>query len=145
MANPILNLDTITELPTVAIDGVAYTLLTLDALPVSGMLRLRKVGRRFDALHNQDERTDEEDRELDALADTICRTILQAPPGVHDKLVGQQRIAVVQAFQQLPSPRSRSLATGSRATQRPETTTSTGASSYRGSRGTTRVSRRRPG
>lgn len=142
MATPILDLETITDLPTVAIDGVSYTLLTLAALPVSGMLRLRKVGKRFDALHNLEDRTPEEDRELDALADTICRTILQAPPEVHEKLVGQQRIAVCQAFQQLPS-NPRSQTTGS--APRRATTRSTGATNSRGSRGTTQASRRMRG
>lgn len=141
---PILNLETITELPTVVIDGVGYALLTVDALPLSTLLRLEPLGQRFDTLANKgQERTAEEDAELDDLTDQVCRQILKAPPEVHDKLSGQQRFAVCRAFQQLPSSQDRLRSMGSRKGKKPGRRT--GGTSSRGSRGSTRGRTRRRG
>lgn len=143
MAGPLLNLETVTELPTIVIDGTEYELLTLDAMPISTMLRLRKLGASFDALFNKAERTEAEDAELDVFADRICRAILQAPPEVHEKLRGPQRFAVCQVFQLLPSSQARLSAMRSVLQMRAPTGTTrkTGGKRARGSRGSTRQRR----
>lgn len=131
MANPILTLDTLTEYPTVQIDGHAYALLPADALPVDAYQQFERVSTRFTALWKKPDRTPEERTELAQLLDTLCRAVLQAPPDVHERLSDIQRLQIAQAFLELPHVGLQGL--GQRTTLKP----STGASSPRGSNGST--------
>lgn len=141
---PILTLETITELPSVAIDGMHYPLLTIEAIPISAWDRLERMGRCFDQLYNKKGRSDQEDKELDQLADALCREVLKAPPEVHDRLKPGQKILVVMTFQMLPGSQAALRAAGSSAAKR-STAPPTGARSFRGSHDTTRASTRGPG
>ena len=102
MAKPLLTLTTLTEYPTVEIDGVPYALRPADALPASSYQALQTQGDRFDALWKVPQRTAEETTELETVLDAICRLMLQAPVDVHDKLTDVQRLRICQAFLELP-------------------------------------------
>ncbi len=136
MADPLFNLDTITEHATVVIDGQAYALLNLEALPAIGYHRLIRLLPRFEQLWTQEQLSEDEGKELSRVLDAIARIVLVAPPEVHDKLTDPQRKAIEQAFLKLPgTPLGPSMAQR-RTLDRAMTTTSspTGAPSSLDSR-----------
>lgn len=103
MAKPLLNLDTLTERATVAIDGTPYALLPPDALSAVDYHRFRRLTPRLETLWNQETPLmPDEEKELEQILAALCSIVLEAPPDVHARLTDMQRLAVYQAFLKLP-------------------------------------------
>jgi hypothetical protein len=117
---PLLSLDTLTERPSVVIDGTAYALSLPDTLSAVDYHRYSKLTPRFERLWGQDELSDEEAAELERILATICRIVLDAPAEVLERLTDLQRLSVCQAFIALPSTPLLQSA-GQRPSQRGET------------------------
>lgn len=95
----ILELATLTEHATVAIDGTAYELINPEEISIVDTHRVGKWGARVQELYKDLEaRSDEEVSELASLLDRLCRLIWKAPSDVHDRLTDTQRLSVVTAF-----------------------------------------------
>lgn len=140
-SSPVLDLNTLTApiRPVVIIDGQRHPLLPPDMLSVLDYRRIDRITARLQALWNAPEITDEAEAEVTQLCDSLCRIVLEAPADVHGRLTDIQRIAVYNAFQELPQANLRLVgATQGRGK------TSTGATSPRASRGST-VARRTTG
>lgn len=103
MANPIpvLDLNTLTERPLVAIDGLTYPLRAVEDFSI--LEHQTHVGQvqRFAALMNIPALTATEETELAALLKSYCQRVLAAPPEVHAKLSDVQRLQVVMTFVRL--------------------------------------------
>lgn len=98
MAAPILDLDTFADRPTVLIDGTEYELLTHSLLsPLDGH-RMSTAYARISELMEKAALTPEEEHELEALPDRMCRMVLEAPEEVHVKLTKKQRMAILSTF-----------------------------------------------
>lgn len=133
MADPLLNLTTITEYPTVQIDGEKHALLPPDALSVTDYHRFNQMSPRLAKLWSQSTLNDAESEELKGLFKSIAALVLQAPADVLERLTDIQRLQVYQAFTKLPSASLRAMAV-----EAPETTAKpTGAKSRRGLPGST--------
>lgn len=95
MADPILDLATLIERPTIDIDGTRYEILSPDELSVLD-------NRRFGLWSEQLEKLQQGDAlnpEIEALVETIARKVLVGvPPEVFAKLQGTHLMAVVQVF-----------------------------------------------
>jgi len=126
MATPTLNLQTLVDRPTVAIDGVAYPLRATDEFSILEFERHLADAQRLPVLTRRGlELSDEEALELCALLDRYCRRVLTAPAEVQARLSDVQRLQVVSVFLRLlgsprPTPGARTRA---------EATPATGASS----------------
>ncbi len=102
MASPTLNLQTIVDRPTVAVDGVAYPLRATDEFSILEYQRhLVDAVRLPELLRCGDALTDDDATELRSLLDRYCRRVLTAPVDVHAKLSDVQRLKIVSVFQQL--------------------------------------------
>jgi hypothetical protein len=140
MANtPLLTLDTLTEYPTIVIDGTAYALLPPDALPITTYQTFSELAGRFDALWKQKTRAADEEQQLADVLDQICRLTLQAPPDVHGRLTDLQRLQITQAFLELPRQGLQGV------TQQLPVRPKTGASTPRGFNGSTAARIPKPG
>lgn len=139
----LLTLDTLAHLSTVQIDGIAYPLSPPDALSVVDYKRLSVLIPRLEALWEKAALTADEEVELGALFDRLCRIVLEAPGEVINRLTDLQRVLVYQAFLQLPHDtllRVGAMLHGGTQTT-PTTTSSTGARSRRASRASTAAAR----
>lgn len=95
MAEPILDLATLIERPTIDIDGTRYEILSPDELSVLDNRRFGLWAQQLEALQQGDAL----DPELAELVTTIARKVLVGVPGdVFDRLSGTHRIAVVELF-----------------------------------------------
>lgn len=101
MAIPILDLATLADRPTVAIDGIAYRLRSPDDFSILEHQRHVVQVQRFSELLNLPAPTDDEGAELAQLLDAYCRRVLEAPPDVQGKLTDGQRLRIVSVFAQL--------------------------------------------
>lgn len=99
---PILDLDDLTELPSVKINGALHPLRGIGMLAPMELHRLQRMSARYDAIINKADLTPEEEKEIDALPDRMCRTVLMAPDDVHTSLTDWHRMRVIQAFFELP-------------------------------------------
>ena len=135
---PLLNLDSLTEHPTVVIDDVQYALTPPDCLPILSYHRIHRRGPRLFELFGKvnEDLTDAEGQELEQILDELCREVLEAPAEVHTRLTDVNRMAIYQAFLELPLT---GLQMVGRATTEATTETKkrTGARSSRGSRAST--------
>lgn len=85
--------------PLVKIDGKTYEMAIPDDFGIREMARLRKMGRRIQALEGQDELADEELDELAHALDECCAMALPGcPDEVRAKLTDTQKAKVVRAF-----------------------------------------------
>lgn len=96
MATPILDLDSLVDRPTVVIGGNEYWLITLDIMPPLDTHRLQRGMQRVAALLSQAELTDDEQKELEVLPDTLCRLVLDAPDSVHKPLSNRTRMLIAE-------------------------------------------------
>lgn len=128
---PVLDIHTVAQGSPVRIDGRTYTLRNALALTLQQSLALEQMTPRISQLMKRADRLKKpEFQELAQGLDTICRIVLDAPDGVHARLTDPNRVAILRAFIQLrPVTRPRSGA--------PRATRSTGARSFRDSRGST--------
>lgn len=100
---PLLNLDTLTEHPSVLIDKHAYALTPPEALSAVDYHRIGKIAPRMFALwESETALTPEQEVELEETLDRVCRIILKAPDEVHDRLTDLQRLSIYQTFLTLP-------------------------------------------
>lgn len=96
---PILDLATIANRPTVAVDGAAYPMRAEVDFTIFQYSQHRREIPRFSELMNLDrEMTDAEGKELQQLLDRLCRRVLDAPPAVHEKLTDGLRVQIVNEF-----------------------------------------------
>lgn len=103
MAEPILDLSTVVERPTILIDESIYDILSPDALSALDHQRFAAWGRRIDALTAKDELTAQEEEDLAAkLAALSDRIMVGVPEDVRAKLSDAQRKAVIEVFSLLP-------------------------------------------
>lgn len=101
-SQPVLDLDTLADRPTVRINGKDYRLWSVDLLPPLDNHKVRKLLKRNEVLARQDDLTKAEEKELEKILDEICRIVLDAPEAVQKKLTAKQRAEIIQAFH-LPS------------------------------------------
>jgi hypothetical protein len=132
---PLLNLDNLSEFPTVIVHGERYALVPPDALTAIDYHRYGRMAPRLEALWNQDDFTDAEAQEFETILDRLTRIVLKAPAVVHEKLTDVQRLQIVQTFLSLSRPQ---ILLPAPATVKPtEDLTLTGASSPHVSPGST--------
>lgn len=130
---PLLDLKTVTGKFHVRIDGVPHFIAHPDALTLSQMGQLDRLGPRVFQLiakASEDTLPADEERELAAYLDRFVRIVLDAPNSVHEKLMDSHRADIVTAFFRLRSP---GRATGATT----EASRSIGAKRSRGSRPST--------
>lgn len=131
---PILDLQTVVTGHPVRIDGRRYTIRHTDSLTLQESLQLEKWTPTAGALLQKVATlTKAEHAELSDVLDRICRLVLDAPPAVHRALRDTHRVAVLQAFITLR------LGTRGQTGATPRPTRSTGETSSRGSRTSTRA------
>ncbi|MFZ5749102.1 MAG: hypothetical protein ACOY45_15765 [Pseudomonadota bacterium] len=95
MIEPLLDLDTLVDRPTVEIDGTRYEILSIDELSVLDNRRFSLWAQQLDQL----QQGDAIDPELETLVDTIARKVLVGvPDDVFARLTGTNKIAVVEVF-----------------------------------------------
>lgn len=106
---PLLDLDTLTARPVIAIDGTKYEILSAEELSVIDSHRFGRWGRRIKELSEVD--SEDAEKELNELVDLAARKVLV---GVSDeifaKLSGASRWAVVDLFTGLLLRRARRVA-----------------------------------
>lgn len=106
MAEPLLDLDTLTRRPTVRIDGQPYDLRTLDDFSlVEGHRHWRESERLSDLVHRVATLTADEESDAEQLIEAYCRRMVVAPPTVLDRLTPGQRVQIVATFALLPRTR----------------------------------------
>lgn len=84
----------------VQIDDQTYTVIAPRMLPPITSHRFLGQLRRLDRLLEQETLSDDEQRDLEALPDRLCRLILDAPEDVHARLTDAHRMAIVNLFVQ---------------------------------------------
>lgn len=92
----ILNLDSLIDRPVVVIKGAEYWLLTPDIMPPLDTHRVQQMFKRVSTLVDKPELTEEEQQELKALPDSMCRIVLQAADDVHAGLTDSERMLTVE-------------------------------------------------
>lgn len=131
MAAPILDLDKLTDRPTVIIDGQEYWLLTLDIMPPLDAHHFSQMHERASALLAGDRQLSEpEEAELAALPNRLCRLVLEAPEDVHARLDDRKRMLI--ARQAITTFQTGLRMPAAEASPVPAGTPSTGASGFRG-------------
>jgi len=96
---PILNLDTLVERRTVAIDGKPYDLVSASELSILDYHRIGNQGRNVEAIMaQQDDLSDDQVQAVRTLLDSMCKVLLLAPIEVHVRLTDNQRLQIVGAF-----------------------------------------------
>lgn len=137
---PLLDLDTLVERPFIAIDGERVDILNPEELSVLESHRFGVWGRRIEELSGLT--GEDAEQELEQLVATVARKIcVGATDAQFDKLPGTQRWAIVDLFTALRLRSSLKVAgaMGTAAGQLPDWI---GASSSRGSSGSTAAGRR---
>lgn len=97
--DPLLDLNTLIERPTIAIDGKHYEILSPDELSILDSQRFETWGRRIEALAKEDGKGDDKSDELNALIDTVTDKIMVGvPDGVRAKLSNGHKLRVLAVF-----------------------------------------------
>ena len=100
---PLLDLKTLVERPTIAIDGELYEILSPDELSIVDCHRFAAWGNRIDALMAKKALTKSEKKELGKiLGDLSDRIMVGVPEALRAKLTDPQRMAVAEVFTRLP-------------------------------------------
>lgn len=135
----LLDLDTITDRPVIAIDGETYAIRSPGELSVVESHRFGRWGKRIEELADQD--GDAAEAELDALVAKVCKAILvDVPDEVFGKLPGAQRWAIIDLFTALRLRETLKVAGAMTAARGPipdSLGSLTGASSFPGLSGST--------
>ncbi len=106
MADPILNLDqlALSVHANITIDGVNYPLKTDQMASIVEIATFNDRSKRMKAYFDRiEELSVEEATTAAALLDEICRSVLDAPDDVHQKLKDRQRLRICEAFMRLPA------------------------------------------
>jgi len=82
----------------VNIDGQQFFVRNPDAIPALDHMYIDRSIRRFGALLEKDENTDDEKAEVSRILKRICGAILDAPSEEQAKLNDQQRLKIVDFF-----------------------------------------------
>ncbi len=100
---PLLDLKTLVERPTIAIDGELYEILSPDELSIVDCHRFAAWGNRIDALMAKKALTKSEKKELGKiLGDLSDKIMAGVPEALRAKLTDPQRMAVAEVFTRLP-------------------------------------------
>lgn len=102
MAKAVLDLDDLTDMPSVKINGAHHPLRSVGMLAPMELHRLQRLSSRYDLIVTKSDLTPEEEKEIGGLPDQMCRTVLMAPDAVHTGLTDWHRMRVLQAFFDLP-------------------------------------------
>lgn len=133
MADPLLDLTTIAERQTIAIDGTKYEILSLGELSIVDTKRFREWGSRLSDLLKLDSLDDEQSEELiDTLHTMTGRIMVGVPADVANRLTDADRIRVAEVFMRLPG-----RATPARKGTKTKAKKSIGAKRSRASNGST--------
>ena len=93
--DPLLDLNTLIERPTIKIDGDAYEILSQEELSILDSQRFERWGRKIEELANDDGKADE----LDALLDTVTEKIMVGvPEDVRSRLTSGHKVRVISVF-----------------------------------------------
>ena len=131
MAEPLLDIKTLTERPVITIDGTRFEILSLDELSIVDTQRFQAWGKRLSDLIAQPNLDDAEAIELvSALHQLTDRIMVGVPDDVKYRLSDASRIAVAEVFMKRPGL-AKLARKGKKRNQ------STGAKSRRGSNGST--------
>ena len=102
-ATPLLDLKTLLERPTIAIDGEHYEILSPDELTVVDSHRFAAWGNRIDKLMAKKTLTKAQEKELgQILGDLGDRIMVGVPEALRVKLSDAQRMEVAEVFTKLP-------------------------------------------
>ena len=144
MAEPILKLSTIYDLPEIEIDGVRYKLRTVESMTLSQVRRCTDLGAQLDAYRLKATKrrlTKKDEQAVSLLLAKLVGELVEAPPSVLAKLRDPARAEIIAVFILLQSRRFAPPATSSQTTTAAAATTSrTGGKRSHGSRRTTRAS-----
>lgn len=95
LQDPLLDLNTLIERPTIAIDGKRYEILSPEELSILDSQRFENWGRQIEALARDDDKSDE----LDALIQTVTDKIMVGvPQDVRAKLSNGHKLKVLAVF-----------------------------------------------
>lgn len=136
---PVLRLETITSGPLITIDGREFEIRHPFALSLGALQRLKLLGLEVDAIErkaSQGALSEEEEAAWSQRTRALAALVLDAPAEILAALTDVQCTQVVHAFTGLRSQTRAAAAAMGR---------STGATSSRASRGSTRARRRRTG
>lgn len=101
--NPLLNLDTLIERPTIAIDGTRYEIRTPEQSSALDLHRLQRKGQQIQKLMAAEAMTEAEEETVTGLVDEVSDWVMVGvPEAVREKLSFQQRLTVVEVFTRLP-------------------------------------------
>ena len=131
MAEPLLDIQTLTERPVIAIDGERYEILSLDELSIVDSHRFKSWGRRIQELLERPDLDDRQGAELvTALHQLTDLVMVGVPEDIRAGLSDGSRMAVAEVF--MIRPGLAKLARKGRKRNQ-----STGAKRRRGSNGST--------
>lgn len=143
--DPVLNIQTLGPGVPIRIDGRLYHVRHPNKLSIESRLEFDEVMERAPALLMRVRKLTKQEREdLSVLLDRACRVVLDAPSSVQKGLIDSDRISILHVFIDLRPKPTPQRAGGTAQTTRPASP-STGESSSRGSRGSTRAARRLTG
>ena len=135
---PLLDLKTLVERPTIAIDGELYEILSPDELSIVDCHRFAAWGNRIDALMAKKALTKSEKKELGKiLGDLSDKIMAGVPEALRAKLTDPQRMAVAEVFTRLPLQKRLARLGAGGTTADGSQSRPTGASSSRGSSAST--------
>lgn len=102
---PVLEFDTLNDGLPIRIDGQLYHLRSANALSLGALKRLERLAPRMGALLQQADLSEAEERDVSAGLVQLCDLVVDAPAEVRARLTDAQRVRILEAFTQLPSPR----------------------------------------
>lgn len=143
MADPILKLSTIYELPEIEIDGVRYTMNTVESMTLSKIRACNALGSQIDAYRTKAQKRQlsrKDEQRVSQLLAQLVTELVNAPADVLAKLKDPARAEIIAVFMLLQSRRFAPPATSSPTTAAARTTSRTGGKRSRGSRRPTRAS-----
>lgn len=99
---PLIDLRTLIERPSIAIDGEDYEILSTDELSALDHQWLHSSGQRLDLLMNKESLSAKEKKELeDLLMKVSDRIMVGVPDEVRARLTGRHRIGICEVFTML--------------------------------------------
>lgn len=139
---PVLDMQTLVERPTIALNGEEYEILSPQELSVVDYHRFERMGRSIDRLHAKSKLTKKEEERLTGLvAELSDRIMVGVPDEVRASLKDSHRLAVIEAFTNLPLAQTMATlappAGGNRKQRRASAKKSIGAKKPRASKSST--------
>lgn len=106
-SKPLLDLATLIERPTIAIDGKSYELRGAEELSIYESQWLTSAGNRIERIAKEGGGEDELGEAIDAV---VKKVVVDLPAEVFDRLSGIQRMAIVEVFTALLARRKTRVA-----------------------------------